>query len=133
VVFQSQNRGAYDPVGAEGVALAETCRPEAGEPARDAAAFTEQLDAQLCGGEVVPSFSSWNVRFYEGMNSQLQVLGVAESRAAVHVLLHQSVGGMPGGAVDQQTFAVVLPPTAKPIVDCTSVTDHGPYSGPMPP
>jgi hypothetical protein len=57
------------------VALAETCRPEAGEPARDAAAFT----------------------------------------------------------VDQQTFAVVLPPTAKPIVDCTSVTDHGPYSGPMPP
>jgi len=40
---------------------------------------------------------------------------------------------MPGGAQDEQTFAVVVPPSPKPIVECATVTDLGRYEGPMPP
>jgi len=67
------------------------------------------------------------------MNGEPVVRGVAESSDAVHVLSSTTVGGMPGGAQDELAFALVFAPTEKPIVDCATVTDLGPYDGPMPP
>jgi hypothetical protein len=81
----------------------------------------------------VRTFAGWSVRFIPGMNGEPSVLGVVESDAGVHVLVHQTTGGMPGGARDEQVLAVVIPPTTKPIVDCASVTRREPYRGPMPP
>ncbi len=133
LLFRSDNRQAYHIVTAEKLVPPDGCRRGLEGSPRDAAAFKQQLDSRRCGGPAVASFSEWNVRFFLGMNSEPQVHGVMESPEAVHILIHQTIGGMPGGAQDELTYAIVFPPTQKPIVECRSVTDLGPYNGPMPP
>ena len=61
------------------------------------------------------------------------VTDVVRAADGVRVHLHRTVGGMPSGAYDVFAWALVLPALDAPISECTSVTDLGPYDGPMPP
>jgi len=132
LLFQSQNQDAFHLKEVKGLTPDPACSDVRARPF-DEAAFTGELDALHCGGATVASFAGWRVRFYDGINGQLQVHYVVESPQALHILIDSTSGGMPGGAIDKQTFAVVLPPAGKPIRECTSTTDLGSYDGPMPP
>ncbi len=110
------------------LALPEGCHfMEWDARAPDREALVAELVRRECLG-AGPGGGRWTVRTYPTAPT-----AVVRTADAAQVLLHQSVGGMPSGEVERLTWVLVLPELGLPVDECTSVTDLGPYDGPMPP
>lgn len=130
LVFYEESGSGLGLESDHGVGVGETCRETAFE--RTGEDFVRQLATAGCLGEDAQP-SDWTVRGVAGENNRSSFSGVVETADALHFLSHQTVGGMPSGALSRQEWVIVIRTKGKPIVDCTSVTDLGPYDGPMPP
>lgn len=86
--------------------------------------------AEQCGDT---DFSDWQLRRYESENGRRSINGAVRSEAAIHILISESYGGMPGGALRVDRWLLALPPSDLPIVECISRHYSPPYHGPMPP
>ena len=100
--------------------------------------LTPGCHAQGTGGDLVlegcgvDDLTDWKILNYHSENGRARVNGVMRSETSLHVMMSQSVGGMPSGALTVDRFTVVIPPTDLPIVECTT-THYAPrYKGPMP-